>query len=159
MILTATQLKSREKPEFAVDLGGGDEVWVRRPDLQAMVLTGLIPTPLLNEVIKTIAAWSGTNLTEVTEDIVQSSEKVSEFIDCWLIEAMVNPRASRDTPGPETVLLTDLTLASKVKIFSTTFNYDAEKRKAAVDAATRFPENGSGAGSPSDVSDVSTQAV
>ena len=36
--LTARQLRHRENEVFSIDIGNGDEVLVRRPDMQLLVL-------------------------------------------------------------------------------------------------------------------------
>lgn len=150
-ILTAQQLKDRETPERTVDIGNGDEVRIRRPDLQTLVFEGFLPTPLLNSVLLMIGEWAGKDAKNITEDVVAKSTELREFIDRWLCAAIVEPRVTLNGEAG-TVAVTDLTLKTKVALFSASFQTDFQTpvREVAVATATEFPEVGSGAGSGPD---------
>ncbi len=161
-VLTARQLKDRESPEFSIDLGGGQEVIARLPDVQLMVLKGLLPTPLLGEMVKLVGQWAGTELLkDLTEDVIKESTKILAFVDAYVCAALVKPRVvatAADMDGKDDALLIDdLTIATRRLIVVKCAERASAERPAApevVAAAKEFPENGSGAGSGPDVSPV-----
>lgn len=145
-ILTAAQLKALETPEFTIDIGGGHEVVVRRPDLQLLVLKGLLPTPLLGETARLVGAWAGADTAALTEDVIQGSDNVLTMVNAYICAAMVTPRVVMTAEevsalNGDALLVTDLTLGTKRRIVIQC----AATPKATTEvvaAATEFPENG-----------------
>lgn len=159
-ILTAQQLKAREFPEFEVQIGNGDQVLARVPDIQLMVLQGIMPTPLLGEVVKMIGEWAGTPIADLTEDVISSSEKLLFFVNLMVTNALVRPRAvltEAELDGDETVLVTDLTVATrKAILLAVTTRMASPEVVAAVE---EFPGEPAGAGTRQDVPPVPAAAV
>lgn len=160
-ILTAGQLKDRERPEFLIDLGNGQEVLVRAPDLQLLVLKNLLPTPLLAEVVKMVGQWAGAGITDLTEEVIAKSDKLVAFVDTYVCACMLDPKvvltAEELVDGALTVA--DLTLNTKKRIvMEVTAKVAAAQREVAA-AATEFPEGGPGAGSGPDVQALQPEAV
>lgn len=147
-LLSAAQLKQRESPEFLVTLpGDGGQILARRPDLQTLIFEGFIPSPLINEVVRLVSDWAGKDdLAELTEEMVKKSIQMREFMNRWVCASMVSPKCALTEDGrdEQTVVITDLTLQTRMEVFNATFAYDAKERAAEVTAATAFPEVGSG---------------
>lgn len=169
-VLSAKELKDRESPERKIDIGGGDEVVVRRPDLPTLVYEGVMPMPLLSAVVKSISGWAGNGETEVTSDMMSKDDSLRKFVDAWVCCTVVEPRIVRppdakdcEEPTPfvkpeDAVLVSDLTLATRAKIFRETFSFGKDYA-AAAEAAKRFPDGGSGEGAGPDVQAVQPAAV
>jgi hypothetical protein len=163
VILTARQLKSIETPEFSIDLGNGLEVIVRRPDLDLLVLKGLLPTPLLGEMVKMVGEWAGSDVSTLTEDVISASDKVLTFVNTYVCEAMVKPRvvmtkAEQDALGGDALLPSDLSLKTRRLIVIRCAEQSSAAREV-VAAAKDFPENGSGEGTGSDVPAVPDPSI
>lgn len=159
-ILTAQQLKDRETPEFPIPIGGGDEVWARMPDIQLLILQGILPSPLLNGVIKMIGAWAGTPVTELTEEIIKESPDLLRFVDIMANAALVKPRVVlrfEDQVAPDMLLASDLTVATKKAILVAVCSRMASP--AVVAAATEFPRERPGEGVGPDVPEIPAAAV
>lgn len=160
-LITAKALKAREQPEFTIDLGDGIEVRARRPDMQLMLLRGLIPTPLFNGVMKMVGQWAGKGTEALTEEVLQSSLELLSFVNIFVCEAMVEPRVVPDDvpidANENCLHVSDLTLATRKNILVTVTMRSAAPEVAA--AAETFPEERPGEGSRSDVPEVSPAAV
>lgn len=159
-ILTAKQLKDRESPEFAIDIGKGDSVWARVPDIQLLVLQGIMPTPLLGAVVKMIGAWVGTPISELTEDIISSNAQVLAFTNIMVTASLLKPKVvmtDADKIDDDTLLVTDLTLATRKEILIAVTNRIAAP--AVVAAATEFPGEPAREGVGQDVPAVPAAAV
>src|SRR5258707_1097589 len=85
-VLTAAALKAREFPQKTLDLGDGQEVIVRRPDLQLLVLQGRLHTPLLASVVKLIGEWAGSSVLDLTSDVIERSPDMLAFVDAVVCE-------------------------------------------------------------------------
>ncbi len=157
-LLSAKSLKQRETGERLVDIGNGDEVMIRRPDIQVLVLKQAMPLPLLASVIKIVSEWSNTNITDMSEELIKESTTAMQFIDLWVTAAMVSPKIS-ETGGDDSIMLADLTLATKMRIFRASIAVGEPARAAAVEAATEFPEVGPGEGTRPDVPTVPSAPV
>lgn len=163
-LLSAKQLKHRESPEIVVDLGDGDTVLCRRPDLQTLIFQKFMPMPLMGEVASLISQWMGKGETEVTEAALERSDKLATFVDRWLVASMVAPRAvltHEEVLDDDTICILDLRLATKSLIFKETFSFgfESKERTDEVSAATEFPEVGSSEGSRQDGEAVRPAAV
>lgn len=158
-ILTAQQLKARETPEFTIDLGGGQQVRAKRPDLQLLVLKGVLPTPLLDEVVGLIGNWVGADLTHMPDDVIEHSEKLLDFVDTLVCAALVEPRVVRaeNELAGDALLVSDLTVATKKRIVVEVTNALAAPEVVA-DAKT-FPGGEPGAGTGPDVPALQPAAV
>lgn len=164
MILSAAQLKAIETPEFLIDIGNGLEVQVRRPDLDLLVLKGLLPTPLLGEMVRMVGAWAGADLSALTEDVIAASEKVLQFVNTYVCTAMVVPRVvmteeEKAALGGDALLPSDLSLKTRRLIVIKCAEKSSMATREVVAAAKDFPENGSGAGSGPDVPPLQPAAV
>lgn len=154
-VLTATELKAMEMPEFTMDLGGGREIVVRRPDFQLLVLKGLLPTPLLSEMVKLVGEWAAADMNALTEDLIEKNDKLLTFVNTYVCHAMVSPRvvataAEQAALGGDALLPEDLSLVTKRRIVIRCAMQDKATREV-VAAAKDFPENGHGTGSGPDV--------
>lgn len=163
-VMTAREWKDAESPELIIDVGGGREVRARRPDIGLLVLKGLMPTPLLAEVVKIIGAWTGTALTELSEDLAEKNDKVLEFLDTYVCAACVQPRVvatqeELEALGGEALLVTDLTVATKRLIVVRCTQQVQAATTEVVAAAKEFPQVGSSEGARPDVSEVSPAPV
>ena len=159
-ILTAKQLKEREAPEFPIDIGNGDQVWAQIPDFQLMVLTGIMPTPLLGEVVKLIGAWAGKPLDELTEEVIGSNDKLLHFVNLTTCHALLRPRVvmtAAEVTDDETVLVTDLKLATRKAILLAVTNRMANPEVVAV--AQEFPGGQPRQGAGPDVPAVPAETV
>lgn len=159
-ILTAQQLKERDTPEFPIDIGGGDEVWARMPDLQLMVMQGILPTPLLSAVAKMIGTWAGANVADLTEDAIRSSDKLLAFVDLLACAALLRPRVvltAAEATDTETLTVADLTVATKKAILLAIT--DRMAPPAVVAAVQDFPGGGPGEGAGPDVPEVPAAPV
>lgn len=155
-VLTAQQWKDSETPEFQIDLGGGREVTVRQPDLQLLVLKGMLPSPLLNEVVKLVGEWATSSLASLSENIIEKNANILTFVNTFVCTACVSPRVvqTKDEQAAlsgDAMLVDDLTLATRKRIILliAQHNQDALKAAAAATevtaAAKDFPEDGPGA--------------
>ena len=153
--LTAKQLKDREVPEFPIDIGNGDQVMARRPDLQTLVFEKFMPMPLLNSVMTLIGEWIGKDMQDVTEDAIELSEDMRQFVDRWVCAALIMPRCvlTEDERTDDAIVITDLTLKTKTIIFKESFSYSAV-RQSEVAAAETFHQVG-----PSEGAGQSSEAV
>lgn len=148
-LLTAKQLKRRESPEFIVDLGDGSEVLCRFPDLPTLIFEKFLPLQMVNKVLGIIRQWTGTE-SEINAESLDNSDEVSQFVDRWLVAAMVSPRCvlkQEDATGEDVIWVNDLRMPTKIHIFKETFSSEVEKRAAAAEAAERFRAVGHGEGS------------
>ena len=161
MILSAQQLKAIETPEFTIDLGDGLEVLVRRPDLDLLVLKGLLPTPLLGEMVKMVGSWAGAEMSALTEDVIESSEKVLTFVNTYVCTAMLAPQVvlTKEEKTADNLLITDLTLKTRRLILIKCAEKSSKATREVVAAAKDFPENGSLEGTGPDVSAVPDATV
>jgi hypothetical protein len=160
-ILSAAKLRDRETPVRTVDIGDGDEVKVRRPDLQTLLFEGILQTTLVNSVVKSIKEWSGTDT--VTVDMVSQSDAMREFINRWVCAAVVEPTVvypDKDDAGnplsvPDGVIsVLDLTLKTRTIIFNETFQFKTPATQAVVASAERFPPDGPSETTGQDVPEV-----
>jgi hypothetical protein len=160
-LLTATQLREVERPEFTVDLGGGREVLVRAPDLQLLVLKNIISTPLLAEVVKLVGAWAGAGISDLTEDIIKSSDKLLHFVNVYVCAALVQPKAvmTVEERSDEAVWVDDLTVDTKKTIVTAVARRVSAAHQEVVAAASSFPEGGPGEGAGPDVPALQAAAV
>lgn len=163
-VISAKALKALETPEFTLDMGGGKEIQLRRPDFQLLLLKGLIPTPLLGEVVKLVGQWAGADMHTLTEDIIASSEKLLLFVNTYVCTAMVSPRcvmtADEQTAlGGDALLPDDLTLTTRKMIVRKCAEPQTQATREVVADATEFPQVGSGEGTRPDVLPVSAAAV
>ena len=78
MRLNADQLRRRDSKPFPVDIGNGDTVMAKRPDMRLLVLTGALPTPLLNSMMAMMAKYIGQSLESLTEEEVR--EQVPDLL-------------------------------------------------------------------------------
>ncbi len=159
-VLTAKQLEARENlADFTIDLGNGDEVIARVPDLQLLILQGVLPMPLLGAVSKMIGAWAGAAAADLTEDMIAESSTLLDFVNIFTVASLVAPKVVM-TPaemGLDTVLVSSLTLNTRKQILNAVMNRMASPEVVAK--AEAFPGGGSSAGAGSDVPEIQAAAV
>lgn len=158
-LLTATQFKATEQPEpFLMSLGDGREVLVRRPDIPLLVFRGHLPTPIFASVIKLVGEWAGTATQDLTDDVVAQNEPLLQFIDLFVCEALVSPRAVRTDEERATVenaiLVDEITLLTKRAILNGVMGEVQRRTLEVVANAQTFPSGGAGTGSGPDVPPV-----
>lgn len=162
-VVSAKEFKALETPEFPIDIGGGREIIVRRPDLQLMVLKGLLPTPLLGEMVKLVGEWAGADINSLTEDVIAANDKVLMFVNTYVSQALVSPRMvltqeALDALGGDALLPDDLTLTTRKMIVMRVSTRTAATQEV-VAAAKEFPEDGPREGSGPDVPPVPPATV
>ena len=91
-IISGKALKAREMPEFTVDLGDGQDVLVRRPDLQLMILKGMSGTPLLAGVVAMFGEWMGKPIKDLSEDALAKNDEMIGFLDTVVCAAVVDDK-------------------------------------------------------------------
>ena len=186
-ILNAKELRQRECPEILIDIGDGQQVLARRPDLATLVYENIMPMPLLSAVAKAISGYAdiakaaseagdGAAKKEVTVEEMGRNAEMRKFVDTWVCAAMVQPRAVQPPPPividgqpptaqppfvvpDDAVLVTDLTLATRTQVFRETFSFGPPAKAVAVAAAERFPDVGDGATPGPDVPTLQPEAV
>lgn len=162
-ILTAKELKDREVGEFPISIGNGQEVIVRRPDLQLLVLRGLLPVPMFSHVVRLVNDWAGsTAVSSIPDSVVQGSDELLTFVDTFVAAACVSPRVvlrPEDVQDDNTLLASDLLVETKkLIIFGVTKRVQAATREVTA-IATEFPDGEPRAGSGPDVPEVLPAAV
>lgn len=155
-ILSAKEFRQHEVRESLIDVGDGNQILVRRPDLETLVFNGLLPTPLFDDVVKIIAEWRGLSESDVAEDMRKNSATLSAFIDKWVSFACVQPRVvlTPEAAGDDAVFINDLRIETRLRIFAETFDGQAAARtirRAVLTAAKEFRQDGSGETVGSDV--------
>lgn len=139
-ILTAEKLKALEHPEFTVDIGGGNEVLVRRPDVEYLVLKGLLPAPLLKMVIGLVTEWVGNGPLTMPDEVVEHNEELLQFVNTMCCTCCVQPRIVPvgEDPGEDGVPVDALTLSTRKRIVVAISQSLAPPEVVA--AATEFPQ-------------------
>lgn len=153
--LTARQLRQRENEVFSIDIGNGDEVLVRRPDMQLLVLQGTMPMAIFGEVLNLFSDWAGkTKLADIPETVIQESDKLLTFVNMFVCEALVDPKVVQTQAEQTTediLLVSELTMQTKKAIILGVTNHVQAINQEVVAAAKEFPEGGLREGVGSDV--------